>query len=262
MKQNLKIISIQIAILIFFTILWEIVGGSSKDIFFFIGTPTALFKELLHLITAEKLHYHFFITGGEAIFGLLIGTLLGSSVGLLLWYSEKITLIARPFITAIGTLPIFAFAPLMIVWFGIGFSMKVALAAFSTVFVAFNQANRGAHTVGSEYVDTLKGMNATRNQIFFKVIVPGSIDWVLSSMRLNVGFGLLGAFIGEFIASDKGLGYIILRAGGLYNIPRAFAAAIGITALALILDSVARYTERHRHLIVQWISVPKSLWKN
>jgi NitT/TauT family transport system permease protein len=148
----------------------------------------------------------------------------------------------------------------MIVWFGVGFGMKVAIAVFSTVFVAFNQAYKGANSVALEYVDTLKGMNASRSQIFQKVIIPGSLDWVLSSIRLNVGFGLLGAFIGEYISANEGLGYLILRASSLYNIPRAFAAAIGIIALALILDNIAQFIERRRYTIVQWISVPPQLW--
>jgi NitT/TauT family transport system permease protein len=221
-----------------------------------------VFAEFKQLLLVENLTYHFLITSSEAVIGLLIGTVVGAGVGLSLWYSETAAATARPFIIALGTLPIFAFAPLMIVWFGIGFSMKVALATFSTVFVAFNQAYRGATSVSNEYVDVLRGMNASRHQIFAKVIVPGSLDWVLSSMRLNVGFGLLGAFIGEFVASSKGLGYLILRAAGLYNIPRALAAAIGITVLALLLDFLARYVEKHRHVLVQILSVPRSIWRS
>lgn len=242
-------------------IIWEVMGRSSTKVFFLIGTPLAVLGEFKQLLLTESLFDHFLITGSEAVLGLAIGTLLGAGVGLSLWYSEVVAATARPFIIALGTLPIFAFAPLMIVWFGIGFGMKVALATFSTVFVAFNQAYRGATLVSSEYIDVLKGMNATRHQIFSKVIVPGSMDWVLSSMRLNVGFGLLGAFIGEFVASNKGLGYLILRAAGLYNIPRALAAAIGITILALMLDQAARFVEKHRHVLVQVLSVPKSIWR-
>lgn len=63
-------------------------------------------------------------------------------------------------------------------------------------------------------------------------------------------------------ANDKGLGFLILRAGGLYNIPRALAAAIGITVLALLLDGLARYIERHSHLLVQWLRVPSVLRNN
>ena len=197
---------------------WEVIGRHSRSAFFLVGSPSATALEFKRLLLSESLVSHFVVTGSEAVCGLIIGTLVGGCIGLSLWYSEVTARIARPFIIGLGTLPVFAFAPLMIVWFGIGWGMKVALAGFSTVFVAFNQSYRGATLVSSEYVDVLRGMNASRHQVFFKVIVPGSLDWVLSSMRLNVGFGLLGAFIGEFIAADRGLGYLILRAGGLYNI--------------------------------------------
>jgi NitT/TauT family transport system permease protein len=257
---NRKVVYLQILVCAISLATWEALGRQSKGAFFLVGTPSAVGSEFWKLLVAGNLVSHFAATGSEAVIGLLIGTFLGGAIGLSLWYSETAALIARPFIIALGTLPIFAFAPLMIVWFGIGWSMKVALAAFSTVFVAFNQSYRGATLVSGEYVDVLKGMDASRHQIFFKVIVPGSLDWVLSSMRLNVGFGLLGAFIGEFIAADRGLGYLILRAGGLYNIPRAFAAAIGITVLALMLDGCARYIEGHRHAVVQVLSVPPVIW--
>lgn len=257
-KRSVLLLQIVIAVLIICG--WELVGRSSKGAFFLIGSPSAVVGEFVSLLLDGGLVSHFAATGSEAVVGLLLGTILGGAIGLSLWYSEMTAIIARPFIVALGTLPIFAFAPLMIVWFGIGWGMKVALAAFSTVFVAFNQAYRGATLVSGDYVDVLRGMNASRHQVFFKVIVPGSLDWILSSMRLNVGFGLLGAFIGEFIAADRGLGYLILRAGGLYNIPRAFAAAIGITVLALVLDGGARYVERHRHKLVQWLSVPRAIW--
>lgn len=261
-RRTKKVLGLQLAVAIAWLCLWEIAGRSSDNVFFLIGTPSAVFREFKQLLFFEKLHYHFLITSGEALIGLIIGTLVGAGVGLSLWYSETAAATARPFIITLGTLPIFAFAPLMIVWFGIGFGMKVALATFSTVFVAFNQSYRGATLVSQEYVDVLRGMNASRHQIFSKVIIPGSLDWVLSSMRLNVGFALLGAFIGEFVASDKGLGYLILRAAGLYNIPRALAAAIGITVLALFLDFVARYVEGHRHVLVQILSVPRYIWRS
>ena len=76
--------------------------------------------------------------------------------------------------------------------------MKVALAAFSTVFVSIAQSLRGVSTVSADYIDVLRGMDATKAQIFRKIVIPGSLNWIFSSMRLNVGFALLGAFIGKF----------------------------------------------------------------
>ena len=257
MSINYKIRLSQICFLFGILVAWQLAGHYSKNFFFVLGSPIAIGKEFWDLLINNSLYWHFLVTGGEAITGLLIGTLVGSVCGLLLWYSKNASEIIRPFIIALGTLPIFAFAPLFIFWFGIGFMMKVAIAAFSTVFISFNQANKGAATVSSEYIEALKGMNASKDKIFKKVIIPASINWVFNSMRLNVGFGLLGAFIGEFISADQGLGYLILKAAGVYNVSRAFAAAIGITILALSLDYLAGKIEKNNRAIVQWLSVPK-----
>ena len=73
--------------------------------------------------------------------------------------------------------------------------------------------------------------------------------------------GLLGALIGEFIASDVGLGHLMLKASGLYNVPRAFAAAFGITILAIALEGCGRFVENHRQYLMQWLSVPRCLWR-
>jgi NitT/TauT family transport system permease protein len=238
---------------------WELVGRTSVSAAFFVGTPSAAALDLLTMIQSQQFLYHFGTTGFEAAVGLVIGTTVGSIVGLVLWYSDRAARVLKPYIFVLGTVPILALAPLVIVWFGVGVQMKIALAAFSTVFVAFNQAYHGANLVSVEYVDVLRGMRATRRQIFSKVIVPGSFDWVLSSMRLNIGFGLLGAFIGEFISADRGLGYLILRASALYDVPRAVAAAVGIAILALIFDALARFVEQHRHFVSQLVSVPSSI---
>ena len=241
---------------------WETAGRLSVSFMFMLGTPSAILGEFVRMLVDEGLAWHFLVTGTEAVVGLTIGTLVGLGFGLSLWFSDYAARIARPFVIVLGSLPIIAFAPLMIIWFGIGIEMKMALAALSTLFIAFNQAHRGVSSVAETYVDVMRGMNAPRRQTFVKVVIPGSMDWMFSSMRLNVGFGLLGAFIGEFISSDKGLGYVILRASALYNVPRALAAAAGIAILALLLDAFGGWVEKHRYVIVQFISVPRPLWRN
>lgn len=260
-KSSGRLLGIQLFIGTSMLLAWEVAGRFSASFAFMLGTPSAILSEFIKMLFDEGLIWHFLVTGIEAVVGLTIGTLVGLSLGLSLWFSDWAAQVSRPFVIVLGSLPIIAFAPLMIIWFGIGIEMKIALAALSTLFIAFNQAHRGVNAVSDGYVDIMRGMNAPRRQIFFKVVIPGSMDWVFSSMRLNIGFGLLGAFIGEFIASDRGLGYLILRASALYNVPRALAAAAGIAVLALLLDGLGSWIEKHRYVIAQWISVPRLLWK-
>ena len=110
----------------------------------------------------------------------------------------------------------------------------------------------------SAHIDILRAMGATRWSVFVKVIIPGSLVWVLHGMRVTVGLSLLGAFIGEFIASDAGLGHLILRSSSLYNMPLAMAGALGIVLLAVLFDLFARLLIQNTENIARWLSVP--LW--
>jgi len=251
----------RLVIVLVVLVVWQWAGSQSAQLSFFFGTPLLIIGEFVKLLVREDLHTHLLVTAGEAVTGLAIGTLLGAVAGLALWYSKVAAEIARPFVLGLGTMPVIAFAPVMIVWFGIGFEMKVALAALATVFPTFAQTYRGAVLVSRDYVEVLIGMNASRHQIFTKVIVPGSLDWVFSSMRLNIGLGLLGAFMGEFISAERGLGFLVLKAASLYNVPRVFAAATGIIILAIAFDWCGNKIEQHSDLVIQMLSVPIRIWK-
>jgi NitT/TauT family transport system permease protein len=192
---------------------------------------------------------------------LLIGTLVGSLAGLAVWLSGAVAAVTRPFVFALGSFPVFAIAPLMIVWFGIGIEMKIAFAGLATVFVAFSQAYSGAQMVSKDFLDVLRGLGGSRWLQFRKIVVPASLDWVLAGLRVNTGLSLLGAFIGEFVAAERGLGHEIMSAAGLYNIPKALAAACGMVFLATLFNWLAGLIERHRGILVQYISVPKAVRK-
>jgi NitT/TauT family transport system permease protein len=234
---------------------WEGAARHFPAVQFALARPTLVGNALADLLRGWMILPHVAATGGAAVLGLVLGTVLGAGLGLLTWFSRSTAQVLRPFVVALGAMPILTVAPMMIIWFGIGLEMKVALATLSTVFVAFAQSAQGAEKVSNEYVEVLQGMNATPAQVFIKVVVPGSLDWVFSSMRLNAGLALLGAFIGEFIASNRGLGYLVLRASSLYDVPRAIAAAFFIVMLALIFDWTGTQIEKRRNILIRWFCI-------
>jgi NitT/TauT family transport system permease protein len=240
---------------------WEVAALLSRRVDFAIARPTTISVEMVGLLRGWEIWSHVLATGGAALSGLILGTLLGTLLGLLTWFSRSVAQVLRPFILALGAMPILAVAPLMIIWFGIGIQMKIALACLSTIFVAFAQSSRGAENVSSSYVEVLRGMNASGWHIFRQVVVPGSLDWVFSAMRLNAGLALLGAFIGEFIASNVGLGYLVLRAASLYNVPRAIAASLFIVGLALAFEGLAGWVEKHRNKVITLVCLPRNSLK-
>ncbi len=255
-----SIFAARIGVMLAFAIIWEGAARASAMIAFSISRPTLVAAALLNLCRGGAILPHIAATGGAALIGVVTGTLIGASMGLCTWFSRSAALVLRPFIVALGALPILAIAPMMIIWFGIDFRMKAVLATLSTIFVAFAQSARGVENVSSVYIQVLRGMNASEGQIFTKVILPGSLDWVFSSMRMNTGLALLGAFIGEFIASSRGLGYLVLHASSLYDVPRALAASLFIVLLAVAFDGMGALIERRRNVIIRLFCIPYRIW--
>ena len=138
----------------------------------------------------------------------------------------------------------FAIAPMMIIWFGTGLLSKVVMAGFSTAVVSLVQAYDGARNASVEQLTMAQLFGATRWELLRKVVIPSSLVWVLSGFRLNIGFALIGAFIGEFVSSEAGLGHYILRASGLYDVPRVLFGVFVMACVGLLLTGVLSLVER------------------
>jgi NitT/TauT family transport system permease protein len=233
---------------------WELsLRGNSRMIFYF-GLPSKIWNYLVVKIGNGSLIIDFITTLTETIIGFLLGNVLGTAIGLSLWFSKTVFDISKPYIIALGTAPIFALAPLMIIWFGTGMYSKVMMATLSTLFVALFQAYRGAVEVDGNYLKLMKSMKASKPQVFRKVIAPSSIVWVIAAFRLNIGFALLGSFIGEYISSSEGLGHVILVASGLFDISLVLTGVLLLIIIAIGLNFLVSKLERPlKSLIVQYL---------
>jgi NitT/TauT family transport system permease protein len=251
MKKHYWILSLIVFILLL--VVWQIFAISPQFSFFF-ASPALVASSIWTNILNGILLYATFITGVEAICGFIIGIILGTLIGFLLWYSSAAAHIAKPFVIILGAIPAFAFAPVIILWFGIGITMKIALAAFGVFLVALTQAYEGAKSVDHEEYKLMKLYGASRWQILQKIVFPSSLDWVLTSMKLNIGFAILGAFIGEFISANIGLGHFMLVAGSLYDIPSVFAGGFFLVLLSLILNWGVSYIEKKKIKIIEVFS--------
>lgn len=242
---------LQVIPIICFLGLWHLFVTLYPDKQFTFSSPQKVLNSIISLTSSNviykdshKIYGDMFVTSFEAIAGFLIGTTSGAIIGLSLWYSTTIARIARPYIIAIGSVPIFVLAPVMIHWFGIGIFSKVMMAALSTVVVAIVQAYQGACSVDEKHLRLMEIMGASRAQTFKKVVIPSALIWVTNSMKLNIGFALLGAFIGEFISAEKGLGYLIVKAAALYDMATVFAGCLALIAIALVLTRLIELLER------------------
>jgi NitT/TauT family transport system permease protein len=230
--------------LIMFVIVWHALTSNSPERQFIFSSPQQVLDAFLKLSSSGELLKNTGVTAAEAICGFGMGTCLGAAIGLSFWYSKAVARVAHPYITALATVPIFALAPVVISWFGIGIWSKIMLAFLSTVAVAIVQSYQGAMSIEPRFLKFMHVAKASRWQIFRIVVVPSSLIWVINAMRLNIGLALLGAFIGEFISSEEGLGHMIVRASGLYDMATVFVGIIALIFVALVLTAVIDQLER------------------
>jgi NitT/TauT family transport system permease protein len=248
LKQLLRIAQV-IVPGISFLLFWQFYVGNDPHLRFLYGSPSLVLKKLIHDIPQGGLLWDVTVTAEEAFLGFLLGCSVGTLLGLILWSSTNIARVAKPYIIILGAIPIFAIAPMTIIWFGTELFSKVMIAALSTVLVSLVQAYEGARNVDPDLIALMKTFGANKLQIYRKVIMPATLVWVIASLKLNIGFALLGAFIGEFISSEAGLGHYILRGSGLYDVPQALAGVVCLIILSLLMSLIIGLLER---LLLPW----------
>lgn len=241
--NNKNINTLRVLPLLILLCLWEIICRSDKSLIFFFGLPSKIAYYIYARTLDGSLMVDFSITLFETICGFILGNLIGAFIGLSLWFSKTVFEISKPYIIALGSAPIFALAPLMIIWFGTGVYSKIMIATLSTLFIALFQAYSGASEVDKGYLQLMRSFKASKRQVFRKIIVPSSVVWVISAFKINVGFALLGAFIGEYISSNIGLGHLILVASGLFDISLVLTGVIMLILIALILNYMISFLE-------------------
>jgi NitT/TauT family transport system permease protein len=231
----LAMAALQIGFGLLLLAVWQIVSGWLIDPFF-ISSPSAVISKLWSWFRDQSIFIHVWATVYATLLGFAIGAVLGVVGGVLLGVSPFFSRLFSPYIWAFNALPKVALAPLLILWFGLGIQSKVALAAVLVVFLVFVNTFSGVREVDRDLIDGVRLMKATRRQLLTKVILPSASSWIFVGLKTALPYALIGVIIGEMIASNKGLGYLVQRAGSEFDTAGAFAALAVIALIAVILN--------------------------
>jgi len=234
---------VQLAIFALILGLWQLGVELGKINAFLYGSPFGIWQKLEAGLSDGTLFYDTGITMMEAILGFAIGTVLGSVTGLALWYSTFIARVASPFIAAINSIPKIALAPMIILWVGTGLESKVVLAVSLTAIVALITAFEAAKDADTDLQALLVTLGGSKNQVFFKVVAPASLPAVISTFRINLGFALVGAVVGEFISSQRGLGHMIYVATSFYELNTVWVGLFILMFIGFILYRLVDFLE-------------------
>jgi NitT/TauT family transport system permease protein len=225
-------------------IAWQLSADRLVDKFM-ISSPADVIVRLWGWIAGGTIYVHIWATVYATVIGFLIGAVAGVVGGLWLGLSPFLSRLLDPYIWAFNALPKVALAPLFILWFGLGINSKIALAAVLVVFLVFVNTFAGVREVDPDLVDSLRLMRAKRRQILTKVVLPSATSWIFVGLKTAVPYALIGTIIGEMIAANRGLGYLVQRSGAEFDTAGVFAALVVIALLAVIFNEmVARVQDR------------------
>ena len=239
----------QAAIVVILLAVWEgAVALGWADEFFF-GRPSAVVAYLVENTLNGYLLVHTWVTLYEELLGFTIGTAIGTACGLALWWSPFMSRVLEPFAVVFNATPKIVIAPVLIVWFGIGIMSKVMIAVLVCGIVAWLGAFDGVRSADADQMDMIKALGGRRRDVFFRIVVPTSLPWILTTMRINIGLALIGVITGEFLSSSQGLGYLVDSTAKLYKMSDTLAALAVIAALAAAQFYVVNWLESR---LLQW----------
>jgi NitT/TauT family transport system permease protein len=238
------IVATQVGVLVGLVALWEVAADTGAIDPFFWSRPSAIFRTLIIFFSSGDAFVDIGFTFRSTIFGFLLGTAAGSALGLSFWWSRNYAAIVQPYVICFESIPKLALAPLIVLVFGIGIASKVAIATALTFVVATLTAFAGVKAVDADGERLFYSLGATRFQVFRKLVIPSCLPWIISVLRVNIGLALTGAIVGEFIASQHGLGRAILYAGQTYDIALVWVAVLVLSTLAVVMYVTVSWIER------------------
>lgn len=238
------LIACQVGLLVAVFVLWHVLTATEVFPKFFFGEPLVVLARIRDWFVGGKIYPHLAVTLVETVLAFILGTVLGLVFGLWLALSDTAAKLLNPYVTALNSMPRVILAPIFAVWFGLDIKSKVVLGITLVFFIVFFSVYNGVREVSQTILANARMLGANRRQLLRHVYLPSATSWVFSSLHASVGMAFVGAVVGEYLGSARGVGYLILQAEGVFDINTVFAGVLVLTACALVLDYLVTLAER------------------
>lgn len=223
---------------------WEVAARAGIIDPFFYSMPSQIWQTGVTAFTEGTIVSDTIFTFTSTIMGFVLGTVGGVAIGLSFWWSRRYALVAEPFVVAFEAMPKLALAPVVVLILGLGMSSKIAMACALVIVIQALNTYSGVKSVDKDLTRMIMSLGATRWQIFSKVVVPTTLPWIVSGLRVTIGLALAGAIVGEYIGSTQGVGRLIQYAGSTYEISLIWVGIFVLAALSMVLYALVGFIER------------------
>jgi NitT/TauT family transport system permease protein len=216
---------------------------------FFFSRPSDIGARMVEWVVTGYIWQHLVTTLIEAMAAFAIGIAAGVLAGLALARVELLAAVFDPYIRILNALPRVILAPILIIWFGLGIASKIALGVTLVFFVVFFNTFQGVREVDPVILNNARMLQASDRQLMRHVYLPSAMAWIFSSLHTSIGFALVGAVVGEYIGSARGIGYVVAQAQGVFDTTGVFAGLIMTSIVVLGIDLAIERLERY---LLRW----------
>jgi NitT/TauT family transport system permease protein len=232
-------------------IIWQVALILTSDTarHFLVPTPTAVVTRFAGLVQSGSLAFHIRTTLLEMGLGLLTGTAVALLLGYAVAHSRVIAYLLEPVIVTSQAVPIIALAPLLTIWFGPGLASKVVVCALIVFFPILVNVTTGLKSIDPRLRDLFRLLEASRTQVLLRLEAPAAMPAFLAGLKVGGTLSAMGAVVGEFVASTRGLGYLVKQGQNLYDLPMMFVAIIALMVIATTIYALLTLLER---TVLRW----------
>lgn len=243
-KRNLRIKLDRLLILILILVFWELLGDLGLVDPFLTSTPLRMLKSMAIIYKEGTLFRHIGITCFETILSFSLGTVLGTFIAILLWWSDYVCKVLDPYLVVLNALPKVALAPIIIFWVGNGIPAILIIALLISIVVTIISVLSGFREVESDKIKLLKILGASKFQILTNLIIKSSMPSIISALKINVGLSWVGVIMGEFLVAKEGLGFLIVYGGQISQLDMVMMSIVILAIIAYIMYEVVEIAEK------------------
>jgi NitT/TauT family transport system permease protein len=244
LNQEKKILGTTAVVLFLAT--WELVGGVFQWVNpMFMSAPSLIFHAAVQLFSSGEIWNDLRVSGIEFFWGYALSVVVGIPFGIAVGWYKKMAYVFDPFVNALYSTPRVALLPLVIIWLGIGILSKVGIIFLGAVFPIMINARDGVKTTPYNLLTAARSFGASEWQIFRSVVLPSTVPFLISGLRLGVGRALIGVMVGELYAATAGIGFMITVAGATFQTDKVFVGVLVFSITGMIsMDLLGRLEKR------------------
>lgn len=243
-RNNLLIKITQFSILILFIIIWQLLSDYKIINSFIFSSPSKVIETIVSLHKSGDLYNHIFITIFETLISFILGTLIGIIIASIMWWNKFLAKVIDPYLTVLNSLPKVALGPILIIWVGAGMQSIIVMALLISTIITIINVYQGFINIDPIKIKLMQTFKATKKQIYFKLILPGTISNIISCFKVNISLSLIGIIMGEFLVSKQGIGYLIMYGSQVFNLDLVITGTIILCIVASIMYSLVLYIEK------------------